>query len=326
MIMHKKLLMVLPLLRVCVHNLFFLLCFTQILSAPFSKHVTFIATPIDQGAQLITGTFTLAKKDFIYKDFISFSTDNPAITLSEWKADLPATHYYDPLFKSTKQIFNKNFTITLTATAVAELTEPAHLFCSYYQKSENKIKQYIFPLTFAGERQKISASPSHLQAKNETITSAPITAAKTKHVLKSPFDDWIALIAPFTAYCTHLWPIPHHVHSCFIAFLWLLLLILTLLLYKKKIPHGFWAHTIGISCFSCCFILGGYLLHYVSHQFTHSFVSTLPSFYLLFIGIFYLKKSSNCLLGLLQPLISCIGVLLVILAIFFAFIAIQSIY
>src|SRR5436190_6843811 len=61
----------------------------------------------------ITINFVVPKKDFIYKDFITCSVDDPTITLSPWKANKPTIAHYDSSFKEAKQIFNEDFTVSI---------------------------------------------------------------------------------------------------------------------------------------------------------------------------------------------------------------------
>src|SRR5437868_3614225 len=77
------------------------------------SHITITIKQINELMQELSVVFSLTKKDFIYKDFITFSVAHPSVRVSPWKTDSTSVLYYDPLFKGTKEIFKKNITITL---------------------------------------------------------------------------------------------------------------------------------------------------------------------------------------------------------------------
>jgi len=133
--------------------------FTISLGQSTPRLITYTAVDSDPYTKEIMISFTIPKKDFIYKDFITCSIDDPAIHLSPWKSDKQSVAHYDSSFKEAKQVFNENFTITMTASSFAKATadervenkSPAnivHLYCSYYRKSEKKINHTLFPLIF----------------------------------------------------------------------------------------------------------------------------------------------------------------------------------
>src|SRR6185369_12166880 len=121
--------------------LFSLMIFTISLGKSTPGLITFNITDIYPHTKEIIINFTIPKKDFIYKDFITCSVDNPNITLSSWKTNKQPVAHYDSSFKEAKQIFDEDFTISLTVSKIkAEVTQSTvHLYCSYYRNSEKKI-------------------------------------------------------------------------------------------------------------------------------------------------------------------------------------------
>ena len=169
--MHNKLLM-----HLMLHNkLLFLLfiSFQLSLGTSMPRLMTHAATYIDDYTQEISIAFTVAHSDLIYKDFITISTHEPNVTLSEWKTNKPSVALYDPLFKETKQVFNEDFTLTIIAQAQAAITEPAYLYCSYYRQSDKKINQTLIPLLFT------TRIPLDEQS-DETTIDVPTTNNKQK--------------------------------------------------------------------------------------------------------------------------------------------------
>lgn len=96
----------------------------------------------------------LEKSDALYTDYIRFSIDNPAVTISEWQSENTVTHQFDPHFNETKQALvadGADCAITLQLEAQAEhLSEiqEAHLQISYYTKSAGAILHENIPLVF----------------------------------------------------------------------------------------------------------------------------------------------------------------------------------
>jgi hypothetical protein len=126
-----------------------LLFFTISLGKSTPGLISFNTTDIDPQTKEITINFTVHKKDFIYKDFITCSIDNPHITLSPWKANKPTIAHYDSSFKEAKQVFNEDFIVTLRTTTNDKNAHSAHLYCSYYRHADKKIKHVQFPLSFS---------------------------------------------------------------------------------------------------------------------------------------------------------------------------------
>ena len=296
-----------------------LLCITITnLCAIASKHIQFTTLQADAFTQQISISFDLPKKDFIYQEFITFSTDNPAVTLSEWSADTPPVNYYDPIFKNTKQIFNKSLTITINARAEKAIDENVNLFCSYYQQSEKKIKQCVFPLLFAQQ-----AVPT-LVPTNIDTNNSPI-AIKTRMVHNNALDDYLIAATPVIAYFMQPVTITGQMHLLFIlvliclaAFFWFF--------YRKAAIHSTLAETTKIMGLTCGFILLGYAVHYAYSTYSSHLLLPIPALYALSIGVFYIKQSTTTHLQPLRMLCSFFGCILIISAIFLAFKAIQTLY
>ncbi len=140
----KKAIILLPLLM--------LLTYVEI-----HTNIAFSYSPLDDKTSQLSFSFKIPRGDFIYKDYIDLSIDTPNVTLSDWETSINSISYYDPSFKETKQIFNKNITLTINATRTNITPIDANIYLSYYQHSHKKIVQKLFPVTF---KQKETITPS----------------------------------------------------------------------------------------------------------------------------------------------------------------------
>lgn len=105
--------------------------------------LSYYCTNLDQNNIIITINFPLKNKDFIYHDFFTFSSSHYAIVLSSWKTNRKPIAHYDSLFKNTKLIYNKSFSISINATTISPLPgDFTYLYCTYYQHSKKKLKNF----------------------------------------------------------------------------------------------------------------------------------------------------------------------------------------
>jgi len=94
--------------------------------------------------------FQLDPHDFVYKEYIQLSVDDPHVTLSDWQSNVESLAYYDSSFKDTKKIFNKDFKITTQAhyKAGQELNDVVHMRVDYFTHNEGSFCEEIIPLSF----------------------------------------------------------------------------------------------------------------------------------------------------------------------------------
>src|SRR5438105_1287428 len=114
---------------------FFFICHTK----PEQNLVTCHSIDKNSTTKEIIISFVVPQKDFIYKDFITCSVNEPSVMLSPWQANKQSVNYYDPSFNDTKHIFNEDFSISMKATITKDdyCRNPIHLYCSYYRKTDN---------------------------------------------------------------------------------------------------------------------------------------------------------------------------------------------
>lgn len=115
---------------------------------------------------------TVPAGDAFYADYFSFSTDHPAITITDWQASSEPTQKYDVTFKATKKIFTQPFTITLHATIADTTITNANLHVGYYEQSKKHNKYAIFPLVFFKKTAYSLTEPKQEEStsKNETLS------------------------------------------------------------------------------------------------------------------------------------------------------------
>lgn len=126
------------------------------LTSGTAQAVTFkLATiqPTDQNTQAITIRTDLAADEYLYADYLSFTTNNPHARVTGWKSSVDATPHYDETFGETKRIIQNNPTLTVTlATDGSSLPADLQLLITYYT---NKTKQ------FAQQAMALNATASH---------------------------------------------------------------------------------------------------------------------------------------------------------------------
>src|SRR5579872_5692721 len=196
-----------------------------------AEPITIASQKIDELTQKIAISFALNKKDCLYKDFIQFSVDNPHTQLSEWRATKAATAYYDPLFKTTKNIFTNRVTFLITATTPIAHHEPTYLYFSYYQRSTKKIQQTKYCI--AGHNNKPT-----LLTPNSLNTSLAVDHGSTKIAAchAAPIDMYRSLIySQARHYLTYL-NFTDSIHICLIILLFLLCIIPPYFFSKKLHP------------------------------------------------------------------------------------------
>ena len=109
--------------------------------------VSFSSKTVDENNLEITVTMTLNPDEWLYKDFISFSVDNPTVVLSPFKSSKDAINRYDPSFKNTKKIFEHDVTFFVNTTKKTDLNGEAYL---HVNSSSNKQghEEHLFLLPF----------------------------------------------------------------------------------------------------------------------------------------------------------------------------------
>lgn len=165
------------------------LIFLLLISFETGANISFSSTRLDNQQLRLTFDFILPRGDFVYQDYLDISVDHPDVSLSEWSTSINSSPYYDPSFKETKQIFNKNFTLTITAKAQGANIENAQTYLTYYQRSHKKITQKIYPLSFYEKT--IQQKTNNIDPPQEQITSS----VSKKQETDSTTTSWTSYIS-----------------------------------------------------------------------------------------------------------------------------------
>jgi thiol:disulfide interchange protein DsbD len=160
-----------------------------------------ILKPDDKNTTQITISFSLDKDEFIFKDFITLSVDHPALVISTWHNDTQPLTRFVPSFKTTKQVFTKNFSIsTLVTNQATEQPTQAHLYLSYLSSKYRTAQEQIIPLSLENKK---TEAPAHVlytpQTESPQAPLPPKTAPLTldtylETMIKTSEIIWVQLL------------------------------------------------------------------------------------------------------------------------------------
>jgi hypothetical protein len=279
--------------------------------------MVFNTTEINDTVKEIVITFIIPEKDYIYKDFITCSVNEPTVTLSPWKASIQSINYYDASFKDTKQVFNENFSLTMIATTKKYDTEPVYLYCSYYRCSEKKINHILLPLFFF-------APVCHDENVDDDISSSKnAVQQKAIYFYKSSVEDYFVSLIYAIKYTIAL---PQNNYKKYASMLVLMLCLLCMIMYfcKELLQRYVRCKELIEWIFSFLILVGifyGLMYFYIISNplviFFIAFICTISA------GFFYIQKSTSLHSGYLRTLSTCAGMLLICSAIFLLFKIVQ---
>ncbi len=185
------------------------------------KEITVVAQKQDPSSYELVFDIPLAKGDSMYHEYLSFSVDHPDIAVESWEPSIEPTDTYDPTFKKNKKIFTEPFSVTVKLNVKKPDITNAHLYVTYYLKSQKKITQKDFPLTFpsnapptslsahasleasqqgtpvaqrAKEEEKAPSSMSPSPAPITQKTTAPSWSAALSNLLKTTESWWVRFL------------------------------------------------------------------------------------------------------------------------------------
>jgi hypothetical protein len=313
--MHSKLLM--NLIKFNIYFSFF--CVWNIQGLSTIKPIKIFTTYINDYTQEIRIVFHLTKKDFLYKDFISFATAHPLVHLSPWQTTSPSFTYYDRVFKGTKEVLKNNIVITTIATADIIIKEPVYFYCAYYQRSANKIQQVTHKLSFTNDinnQQSFESIHTHLEISGKQ--------EKNLRTYSTPFNVYLMQLFIFLKLIITSSPFFSFIHIIFILFIIFLCLLQTYFL-KKLYPQKQLYKDENIIITTLYFIIIMYILYH-----TRAFINACTFMFLtasifFILGIFYIKKSTHIYFKTLRALCNFCGILFLILAVPIFFKALQLI-
>lgn len=142
----------------------------------------------------------VASEDALYKDFITFSTDNDKVTITQWSAHADPTTVYDPIFKENKRIYVNDVPFTLDISLKEPVTD-ANIRFTYYLKSKGSIEEQLLHIPLV----EISTKQAPVTA--ETTAQEPSTPQEAAPVADSydPSASWSCTISNLIKHTHSLW-------------------------------------------------------------------------------------------------------------------------
>ncbi len=182
----------------------FLLC-AALLYGQVHGDVAIRTIPITEADLSVSLDFTFDRGDFVYSDYLTVSVDYPDISAYEWKPSTTPINFYDPVFKETKKVFDKPFSLAATIHAHRPPEANARLHVSYYQRSHKKIKEVVFPLTFApfgknegsADTQSIQIKPQAKQKAIQPQEQKVSWSAYLSRLIEQADSMWLRILLAF---------------------------------------------------------------------------------------------------------------------------------
>lgn len=112
-----------------------------------SRSISFSSKTLNENTQEIEAYITLDPNEWIYKDYITFSVDNPNVNVSTFKSSKDSVNRYDPSFKKTKKIFENEIILFINATRNPGFKGEAYLHLSTLS-NKNGPDENLYLLTF----------------------------------------------------------------------------------------------------------------------------------------------------------------------------------
>lgn len=92
-----------------------------------ARSILFSTQQKDENSLEVSVHFSLDPDEWLYKDSMSFTVDNPEIIVSPFKSLHASINRYDPAFKKTKKIFESEAVFTLDVTKKSNFHDDAYL-------------------------------------------------------------------------------------------------------------------------------------------------------------------------------------------------------
>ena len=153
-------------------------------------------------------SFTMPlENDALYKEYISFCTDIPQATITQWSTDVDPVTLYDAQFKEDKKAYTQNITFTLHISLQEAITELTIRF-TYYLKNKGAIQEQLLHVSLPQEER--SATAAVLIAPQETENALPedITPATITKVADLDADapiSWSCKISQVITHTNSIW-------------------------------------------------------------------------------------------------------------------------
>lgn len=136
-----------------VYSLCLLICSLACLQAAQKPEA--LIKPIDNTNNSTEITIPLEQDTHIYADSIQLSTNNPSISLSQYKTSVDPVVQYDTTFKENRRVFQQPITLSCIATTTTQPINNAYLRLVYYTSASKNALEHTWPLHFGLPTQSI---------------------------------------------------------------------------------------------------------------------------------------------------------------------------
>jgi hypothetical protein len=302
-----------------IHSILPVFLFLSLLCWPFlinAHQITIKSEWIDTTTQKITFSLPMQQKDFIYKDFITFSLSDLSLELSDWESTNNPIHYYDPLFKSTKTIFIGTVIISVQVTYPKKHScKEAYLYCSYYQRSKKKMMHFKYPLPSARNNYSEDTTIEQPSAKDGVLHENNTNPHASYNAIGTIINALKQSYSPFENINT--------LNVCLMVLL-VLLCIAPPYFFTKKIHTSIQLHElITIITATSFYILIMYIIFFIACYNRPEINRLLITICTGTIGIFYIKKSTIFQWYYLKHMTTVVGITLTATTVVLFFTTIQ---
>lgn len=113
------------------------------------REITVQEQALDENHKQLMVNVTTGPDEYLYRDFLSFSANNPHIQIAAGASDKPAVQRYDAALKNSEWVFPQEFTIPVEVTKEAGSVVPdVTLFMHYLTNATKEPQEYSVPLVF----------------------------------------------------------------------------------------------------------------------------------------------------------------------------------
>ena len=153
----------------------------------------------DKETQQIDITISIDKGDFVYKDYIDISIDNPDVEITDWHSDQNSVDYFSKEFRETKKIYNTDFTMScnLLNNSGCDISN-SNIHVAYYLHSKKGLVEEVLPL---GQRQNKCKCNDCI----ETNIDTGVKAKKPDTKNKKEKQTWSAYISDLVKTTDSIW-------------------------------------------------------------------------------------------------------------------------
>lgn len=147
-------------------------------------------------------TMPIDKEDALYKEYISFSADNDAVTITDWITNEDAITVYDPLFKDNKKIYTNDVTFKIDVALKAPIKETT-LRYTYYLKNKGYIQESLLHIPICAKQESDADIRTTLDV--ESVTVVDKEDHKLPAIPYEPSVSWSCTVSHLIKQTQSIW-------------------------------------------------------------------------------------------------------------------------